>query len=386
MTSLAIDLYISSFSDIARMFGCTLGEVQWTISAYIGGFAVGGLFLGPLADSLGAVRVAVWCLIGFSAASLGSIWMTNIYMLLILRTFAGFVGSGVYLGAMGIVKNVYAGKSVKAMSLIDSIQMFAPLLAPSLGQVLNRYLGWQANFAFLAWYGLVLSFCIFVHFRRNAQVVNHAAGLKQQRPKPRKGLILSMYQRLPGRDALVYGLLGVCCSATFFSYLSIASHAYIFRLGVSEEDFTFYFNFGVFGVFLGVLANMYALRCLQPTQVLFYEGLLCFTAAVALVICLACQAPVIVYSIGLAVLLAGNAATRSNSIGLAIAFADQNISFFMGLTSFVALSLGALIGGLLSHYSTYSLECVIGLALMTHFVSLSVQLSKRHFVFSGKCA
>src|SRR5471032_469444 len=57
---LAIDMYLPSMPVIAQEFGVPAGSVQMTLSAYVLGFAVGQLFYGPMADSLGRKPVIFW--------------------------------------------------------------------------------------------------------------------------------------------------------------------------------------------------------------------------------------------------------------------------------------------------------------------------------------
>lgn len=53
LTPFAIDMYLPALPVIAKEFGVEPGQVQMTLSAYIMGFAIGQLFYGPMADSLG---------------------------------------------------------------------------------------------------------------------------------------------------------------------------------------------------------------------------------------------------------------------------------------------------------------------------------------------
>jgi DHA1 family bicyclomycin/chloramphenicol resistance-like MFS transporter len=50
---LSIDMYLPALPVISAQFGVPAGSAQMTLSTYILGFALGQLFYGPMADSLG---------------------------------------------------------------------------------------------------------------------------------------------------------------------------------------------------------------------------------------------------------------------------------------------------------------------------------------------
>nr|MBP9643961.1 MFS transporter [Budvicia sp.] len=56
---LSIDMYLPAMPAIALDFNVSDGMVQLTLSAYIIGFAIGQLFYGPMADSIGRKPVIV---------------------------------------------------------------------------------------------------------------------------------------------------------------------------------------------------------------------------------------------------------------------------------------------------------------------------------------
>lgn len=68
LTPFAIDMYLPALPVIAKEFGVELGQVQMTLSAYIMGFAIGQLFYGPMADSLGRKPVILWGTLVFMLA------------------------------------------------------------------------------------------------------------------------------------------------------------------------------------------------------------------------------------------------------------------------------------------------------------------------------
>ncbi len=68
---LAIDMYLPSMPIIAQEFGVESGRVQMTLSAYVLGFAIGQMFYGPMADSIGRKPVIFWGDADFCACRYG---------------------------------------------------------------------------------------------------------------------------------------------------------------------------------------------------------------------------------------------------------------------------------------------------------------------------
>lgn len=67
---LSIDMYLPALPVIASEFGVPAGSAQMTLSTYILGFAIGQLFYGPMADSIGRKPVVLGGTLVFAAAAI----------------------------------------------------------------------------------------------------------------------------------------------------------------------------------------------------------------------------------------------------------------------------------------------------------------------------
>ncbi len=93
MGPIATDLYVPSLPNLTEDLQTTPAKVQWTMSAYLIGFAVGQLFYGPLSDKFGRKPIL---LIGFSiflVATIASGFSTSIEMLTLARCVQGLGGA-----------------------------------------------------------------------------------------------------------------------------------------------------------------------------------------------------------------------------------------------------------------------------------------------------
>lgn len=147
---LTTDMYLPSLPDISRQLGASTAQVQFTLSAYLIGFAIGQIFHGPISDRHGRKPVLIGALMLYCLASLACALSTSVEMLIVARFLQGVGGSGGIVLARAIVRDMYAGvRAGRELSLIASVTALAPVLAPIGGGVLQSAFGWRSIFVTL---------------------------------------------------------------------------------------------------------------------------------------------------------------------------------------------------------------------------------------------
>ena len=153
---LTTDMYLPSLPDIARQLDASTPQVQFTISAYLIGFAIGQIFYGPVSDRHGRKPVLLAAIALYCVASLVCALSTSIEMLIVARGVQALGGSGGIVLTRAIVRDIYSGaRAGRELSLIASVMALAPVLAPIVGGVLQTGFGWRAVFLTLVAAGLV---------------------------------------------------------------------------------------------------------------------------------------------------------------------------------------------------------------------------------------
>lgn len=240
LNALAIDIMLPALSEIASAIGLTgsspedANRQQLIIFAYILGFGAPQLFWGPISDRFGR-RVPLFVgLIGYSATAVLCITLRDFHALLAARFLQGVFASGARLVAVSVVRDLYAGRRMAGfMSLVMTIFMIIPMIAPAIGQVILFVAPWQWIFVVLALFGLFLLVWTWMRLPET---------LPEDARKPLNlASAFGSYLEV-GRSRVTFGYM--CASGIIFGALFsfIGSSEQVFRdVFGQEETFAFWF-------------------------------------------------------------------------------------------------------------------------------------------------
>ena len=152
LNALAIDIMLPALSNISEHYNLLRdNDQQLVIFAYIAGFGAPQLVFGPISDRFGRKGLLSICLIGYAIAGIACIMTTSFTTLLIARFIQGIFASGVRVIAVSIVRDLLAGRAMaKIMSLVMTVFMVVPILAPTIGAGVMLVAPWQWTFGLLA--------------------------------------------------------------------------------------------------------------------------------------------------------------------------------------------------------------------------------------------
>ena len=152
---MSVDLYLPSLPELGRVFGASVPQVQLTLSGYLLCFAIGQIVFGPISDHVGRKPVLLAALSLYVAVCLSCLFATSIEMLIALRCLQALGVAGAPVLARAIVRDLYQGvRAGRELARMGSITALAPVVAPSLGGVLQSTFGWRASFLGMAALGL----------------------------------------------------------------------------------------------------------------------------------------------------------------------------------------------------------------------------------------
>lgn len=164
LTALSMDAVLPAFRDIANDFAISdTKQLQWMVSALIGGMVFGELLFGPLSDAIGRKKSI---LIGVGVYIAGSIVAMNadsLSTLLLGRFIQGFGVSGPKIASRALVRDLHKGASMaRIMSYVMVIFILVPMLAPSFGQLILLIGSWRWIFGALILQALIASLWLII--------------------------------------------------------------------------------------------------------------------------------------------------------------------------------------------------------------------------------
>ncbi|MHA6964229.1 Bcr/CflA family multidrug efflux MFS transporter [Zobellella denitrificans] len=239
LTPLAIDMYLPSLPTIARDLGVPVAQAQLTISVFLAGFALGQLFYGPLADSVGRKPVMLGGLALFTLASIGCAFADSIEALMAFRLLQAIGGAAGSVVLNALLRDMFERDMfARVMSMVILVMTLAPLLAPIVGGYLLLVAHWHGIFVLLAAIGALVAVTLAFKIPET---------LKPELRQPFRLLpILRNYGKvLSHRAALGYILCGALTTASMFAFISGSPLVYIELFGVPAQHYGLLFGLNI---------------------------------------------------------------------------------------------------------------------------------------------
>ncbi|HUW35785.1 MAG TPA: MFS transporter [Rhodocyclaceae bacterium] len=144
-------VYTPSLPALQGFFGVNTVLVNLTISLYSVVFALGNLFVGPLADRWGRRTLLFPGLTVFCLGSLVCLFSSSYWLFLAGRLLQGLGASAGSVVAGAVVADIYAPhERARAMGVYQTVVYLGPVFGPVAGGLIAAYLHWQWAFALLA--------------------------------------------------------------------------------------------------------------------------------------------------------------------------------------------------------------------------------------------
>ncbi|MFB0983717.1 MAG: Bcr/CflA family efflux MFS transporter, partial [Acinetobacter towneri] len=163
---LSIDMYLPALPVMASEFGVSTQMVANSLPAYFLGLALGQLIYGPLSDRIGRKPPLYFGLALFSLASMLCVFAQNEWGLIAARILQALGGCvGVVIARAAIRDRLDLQTSAQAFSSMMIVMTIAPIIAPTLGAWVLRWMNWQAIFVVLTCVGIICCLCVHFFFK-----------------------------------------------------------------------------------------------------------------------------------------------------------------------------------------------------------------------------
>lgn len=280
LNALAIDIMLPALNQIAHDVGLTAEGVesdnrqQLIIFAYILGFGAPQLLWGPITDRFGRRGPLFVSLTGYILMAGLCVTLREFHALLAARFIQGVFSSGARLVAVSVVRDLFAGRQMaRFMSLVMTIFMIIPIVAPGVGQIILLVAPWEWIFGALVVFGILMLGWTWLRLPETLPA-------DQRRPL-NLGNALGAYAQVV-RTPITFGYM--CASGIVFGALFsfIASSEQVFREVFGRgEDFVLWFS-GIAGML--AMANFTNSRLVEKIGMrrISHAALLLFTGLSAL--------------------------------------------------------------------------------------------------------
>ncbi len=369
---LSTDMYLPSLPTLIGVFGTDVAMVQLTLSAFLVGFALAQLAIGPTSDRFGRRPVLIAGISLYLAATVVCLVATSVEMLIAARVFQAVGACAGAVLARAVVRDVYGRqRAAKVLAYMGTAMALAPLVAPVIGGYLLIWFGWRSVFAVLAAFGATLLVLVATQLVETNRWKDPAA--------IDPGRMVRNYLTLAGSRAYVgYVLANAFVFGGLFAFISGSSFVLIGSLKVPVEMFGLFFAIVVAGYMAGtVIAGRLTLRLGIERMVLI--GCIVSLAAGAVLAGLpwagvtgvaSIIAPMFVYLVGVGIVM-------PNAMAGAIGPFPRMAGAASALLGFLQMGMAALAGFLVGHFDDgtqvpmTATIAVMGLCAFTAFVTLA---------------
>ena len=274
----SIDLYLPGFLKMAQYYQTDLKSIQFSISTFLAGFAIGQLFWGIISDKYGRKWPTILSLLLFIAATVACIYAQTIEQFWVARFFQAFAGCAGVVIARAIVNEYFEqDDTMRIFSLLAIIAGVAPIIGPVAGNFLVSHFNWQSTFVTLFVLG-VISLLLVVLFLPETK--------KKTTVVQKRNLIQDFKEILQVKTFLKYTLIGSVTYSILMIYLANAPYLIMEYGQLSSATFSYIFAFNAVGLMLGAWVSSAFTRWWSIRQIILYTTI--FGLGVSLVFLVFC--------------------------------------------------------------------------------------------------
>ncbi len=229
INALAIDVMLPGIQQIGESLGVADPNTrQLVLSAYLIGFGVMQLAFGPISDRFGRRGPLFAGLLIYILAAAAAVFVPSFSQLLLLRFIQGAGAAATRVIAVAVVRDVFGGRQMaEIMSLVFTVFMIVPIIAPNAGQLILLFAEWHAVFIFMA--AIAAAIAIWAWIR-----LPETLAVEKRRPFTLASVAEGFTVVMTNRLSLWYTLATSIIFGALFGFINSSQQVYvgIYGLGV----------------------------------------------------------------------------------------------------------------------------------------------------------
>lgn len=353
---LCIDMYLPGFIDISKAFSTPISSVQISLTTFLGGFAIGQLIWGPLADRFGRKKPILVSLLIFIVASIACLYVKTIEQLWVVRFIQAIGGCGGVVISRAVVTDYFdKNNTLKIFALLALIMGVAPIIAPAIGNAVLRSFNWIGLFHAMVILGIALFLLTMFGLPETYKKESHRKNINVWQ---------GYWQILKVRKFLVYSVLAGLANGALMIYVANGPFLIMEYGGFSGDMFSLIIGINALGLMIGSYLTTILQKYIPTNKLIKYALLFMGATSIILFVTMSMDAgilPILVilffYVFPIGVLFptttelaitpfinnSGTASALFGSIQLMVAFICSLISNYMNDGSIAAIGLSFLL-------------------------------------------
>jgi DHA1 family bicyclomycin/chloramphenicol resistance-like MFS transporter len=326
--------------------------------------AFGQLFYGPLADRFGRRKPLLAGMMLYLVATLGCAYAPNISSFIAFRLLQALGGCAGMVVTRAIVRDLFDKKRVAAfLSNMALVMGLAPILAPSMGALINGLFGWRAIFLFLALANFICMICI--------ATLLPETGKAGSKPLRLMAISKAYTHLLKDRSFLGYLIPDTAIRAGMFAYIAGSPFVFIELFHIPASRYGLVFGINGFGLMLASQINRRLLHIWFPETILRWSvRIAALAAAIVFLSAWIGTSPFLVLA-SIFVFLATLNFVSPNSLAEALAHQGHQAGTASALYGCLQWSMASIASFLVSYFHNGTAFPMTGVILFCGVISLS---------------
>ncbi|WP_432875410.1 multidrug effflux MFS transporter [Kribbella sp. CA-245084] len=265
IASLATDMYVPAFPQVAGELSTTATQVQLTLTTFFVGMALGQLIGGPVSDQRGRRIPLLTALVVMTAASIACALAPTIGVMTTARLVQGFAGGwAMVIGRAIIVDLARGAQLVRVLNVIAGVGGLAPIVGPLLGGLILQLSHWRVSFWLVAALGVAMTVAVLIAVPESlAPEDRHAGGLRN--------FLAAGRTVLGNREYVGYLIVAGAAMGALFAYVATSAFVLQTMNGLSPIAYSIDFAANAGGMTIAALISA-RLAGRVPTRKIILTG------------------------------------------------------------------------------------------------------------------